>query len=131
MTEKRVTESSSAELSKCLEDMNRKGGFENAVITDMQGFPIASSVGAGGDAERQSAVVAMVQRTAQQVKHHLGMAQPDEISLADEGGKRLVCRPFSVRGQELILAVQVPDRNLAYRGLTNQTIKTIQKVWKL
>ncbi|NTV45203.1 MAG: hypothetical protein HGB11_01465 [Chlorobiales bacterium] len=131
MVEKNTTESGSAEITKCLADMNGKGGFPISVITDLQGFTIASSSANGHDPERQSAVVAMVQKTAIQVRTHLGMGLTDEISLFDQDGHRLVCRPFSARGHELILAVQVPDRNQAYRGLTNQVIKVIQKIWKL
>ncbi|NTV47267.1 MAG: hypothetical protein HGB11_12260 [Chlorobiales bacterium] len=131
MSEKNITESGSAEITKCLAEMNEKGGFPISVITDLQGFTIASSSANGHDPERQSAVVALVQKTAIQVRNHLGMGTTDEISLFDQNGQRLVCRPFNVRGHELILAVQVPEKHQAYRGLTNQAIKVIQKNWKL
>lgn len=121
----------SAELAKLLAEMNEAGGFPMAVLTDRQGFPIASAAMPGQDPETQSAVVAMVQKTVMQVQDQLGMAQTDEISLYDTRGQRLVCRPLSIKGHEMILAVSVPDKSQSYRRLTNQTINALRRLWKL
>ncbi|MFN8453963.1 MAG: hypothetical protein U0401_04695 [Anaerolineae bacterium] len=122
---------SSNELAKLLTDMNEQGGFPISVLTDRHGFPIASAAGPGHNADTQSAVVAMVQKTATQVRDQLGMAQTDEISLFDTNGQRLVCRPMSVNGHEMILAVLVPDKDKSYRRLTNQAVSAIRRTWKL
>lgn len=119
----------STRLVQLLTEMNQEGGFPIAVITDRDGFPIASVCNADQDADRQSAVVALVQRTAQQVKDRMGMADTDEFSLYDTDGKRLVCRPFVATGHELILAVVVPDKDLPYRRLTTRTVNAIRHLW--
>lgn len=121
----------SAELAKLLADMNETGGFPMAVLTDRHGFPIASAALPGQDPDTQSAVVAMVQKTVMQVQDQLGMAQTDEISLYDTKGQRLVCRPLSINGHDMILAVSVPDKDKSYRRLTNQTINALRRLWKL
>lgn len=128
----KASKSSSTGLAKLLSEMNEAGGFPIAVLTDRHGFPIASSVaGPGQDPDTKSAVVALVQKTATQVRNQLGMAETDEISLFDTEGRRLVCRPFSVNGHDLILAILVPDKNQSYRRLTNTTVNAIRRQWRL
>lgn len=123
--------SGSTELSRVLGEMNEKGDFPISVLTDRHGFPIASAASPGQNPETQSAVVAMVQKTASQVRDQLGMAQTDEISMYDTEGRRLVCRPFNANGHDMILAVVIPDKKQSYRRLTNQAVRDIRKVWKL
>ena len=125
------TKFGSSELCNLLAAMNQDGGFPISILTDRQGFPIASAAGSGQDPEKQSAVVALVQKTAVQVQEQLGMAKTDEISVYDSEGQRLVCRPFSVNRHDLILAVLVPDRHQSYRRLTTRTVNAIRRVWKL
>ena len=126
-----VSKSGSTELAKVLADMNKDGNFPIAVLTDRQGFPIASAAAPDQNPELQSAVVALIQKTAAQVQTQLGMAQTDEISMFDKDGRRLVCRPFNANGHDMILAVLVPDRHQTYRRLTNKTVTTIKKQWRL
>ncbi len=126
-----VAKFGSAELAKILAEMNKKGQFPIAVITDRHGFPIASAAAPGQDPEMQSAVVALVQKTAAQVRDQLGMAQTDEISLFDTEGRRLVCRPFNANGHDLILATLVPDKHQSYRRLTNTAVSAIRRQWQL
>ncbi len=121
----------STKLAQVLATMNEKGGFPIAVLTDRHGFSIASSAAPGEDPDTQSAVVALVQKTATQVSHQLGMAQTDEISLYDTNGRRLVCRPFSADEHDMILAVVIPDKTQSYRRLTNTAVNTIRRQWKL
>jgi predicted regulator of Ras-like GTPase activity (Roadblock/LC7/MglB family) len=127
----KTSKSSSTELAKLLSEMNEAGGFPIAVLTDRHGFPIASAAGPDQDPDTKSAVVAMVQKTAAQVRSQLGMAPTDEISLFDTEGRRLVCRPFSVNGHDLILAILVPNKNQSYRRLTNTTVNAIRRQWRL
>lgn len=126
-----IPKSGSTELSQLLADMNKQGGFPIAVLTDRHGFPIASAAAPGENPDMQSAVVALIQKTATQVREQLGMAQTDEISVYDTGGRRLVCRPFNLNGHDLILAVLVPDKHKSYRRLTNKTVSAIHRIWKL
>jgi predicted regulator of Ras-like GTPase activity (Roadblock/LC7/MglB family) len=126
-----LPKSGSTELAKILATMNNQGGFPIAIVTDRHGFPIASAAMPGEDPEIQSAVVALVQKTASQVQNQLGMAQTDEISMFDTEGRRLVCRPFYANGHNMILAVLVPDRHQSYRRLTNTAVNAIKRQWKL
>ena len=123
--------SGSIELAKLLAEMNLKGNFPITILTDRHGFPIAFSAAPNQDPEIQSAVVALIQKTASQARHQLGMAQTDEISLYDTEGRRLVCRPFSANGHDLILAVVVPYKTQNYRRLTNKVVNDIKRQWKL
>jgi predicted regulator of Ras-like GTPase activity (Roadblock/LC7/MglB family) len=126
-----LSQSGSTRLAAVLEDMNEQGGFLISLLTDQQGFPIASAAAPGQDPQSQAAVVALIQKTAARVQTELGMTQTDEISLFDAAGRRLVCRPFNIRGHDLILAVLVPDKNQSYRRLTNNAVTAIQHSWKL
>jgi predicted regulator of Ras-like GTPase activity (Roadblock/LC7/MglB family) len=122
--------SGSAQLNDLLSKINSEGGFPISVVTDSQGLPIAWATTNGMDPERQSAVVALVQRAAAQVSKQLGMAGTDEISFFDANGQHLVCRPLSVGDYQLILAVLVPDRDHTYRRVTNHAVSEIRRIWK-
>ncbi len=125
------SKSGSTQLAKVLAEMNSKGQFPIAVITDRHGFPIASAAAPDQDPDIQSAVVALVQKTATQASSQLGMSQTDEISLYDTEGRRLVCRPFNANGHNLILAILVPDKKQSYRRLTNEAVNSIRQQWNL
>jgi len=126
-----VSKSGSTELTRLLVDLNEQGKFPITVLTDRHGFPIASAAVPGQDPEMQSAVVALIQKTAIQAGHQLGLAQADEISLYDTQGRRLVCRLFCANGHNLILAVLVPNKSQSYRRLTNKVVNHIRRQWKL
>jgi predicted regulator of Ras-like GTPase activity (Roadblock/LC7/MglB family) len=113
-----------------LTDMNQEGGFPIAVLTDVDGFTIASAAAADQDSERQSAVVAVVQRTALQVQDRLGMSETEEFSMFDKDGKRLICRLFTATGHAMILAVLVPNKDLTYRRLMTRTVNAIRILLK-
>jgi predicted regulator of Ras-like GTPase activity (Roadblock/LC7/MglB family) len=113
-------------ITQILREMAHEGKFPVAVLTDRDGFPIASGQDADQDADRQSAVVALVQRTALQAQSQLGMAETDEFSLYDAEGKRLVCRLFIAGGYAMILAIIVPDKEHPYRRSTTRAIHAIQ-----
>ena len=131
MSDNLTSQSGSTELSQILSQMNEKGNFLISILTDRNGFPIASATASNEDPELQSAVVALVQKTAAQVQQQLGMAPTDEISMFDTAGRRLVCRPFEINEHKLILAVVVPDRKQSYRRLTNTTVSAIKRRWRL
>ncbi|MCB0164340.1 MAG: roadblock/LC7 domain-containing protein [Anaerolineae bacterium] len=128
---KSIPKSGSTELARLLGVMNEEGGFPIAVLTDRHGFPIASAAAPDQNPDIQSAVVALIQKTASQVSNQLGMARTDEISLYDAEGRQLVCRPFEAKGHEMILAVLVPNKQQSYRRLTNRAVTAIQRQWKL
>lgn len=121
---------SSTHLTQILTEMNLEGNFPMAVLADRDGLPIAAVAGAEQNSEKQSALVAMVQRAVTQAQSQLGMAETDEFSLFDAQGTRLVCRPFSAGGQTMILAITVPDKKLPYRRLTTRAIRAIQQLWQ-
>jgi predicted regulator of Ras-like GTPase activity (Roadblock/LC7/MglB family) len=125
------SKSGSAVLSQLLAEMNENGNFPISVLTDKEGFPLASAAAAGQDPDKQAALVALIQKTANQVRSQLGMAATDEITMYDANGQRLVCRPFRINSYDLILAVVVPEKSSTYRRLTNSAIHQIRENWKL
>jgi predicted regulator of Ras-like GTPase activity (Roadblock/LC7/MglB family) len=121
--------SGSTQLNTLLTQLNTDAQFPISVLTDFQGLAIAWAASNGMDPDRQSAVVAFVQKAAAQVSKQLGMAQTDEISFYDTNGQHLVCRPFDVEQYGLILAVVVPNRSRSYRRATNQAVRDIRQIW--
>lgn len=123
-------ESSPTKLIQLLTEMNLEGDFPMAVLADRDGFPIAAVAGDDQDPEKQSALVALVQRAVMQAQSQLGMAETDEFSLFDARGTRWVCRPFWAGEQMMILAILVPDKQQSYRRVTTRTIRAIQQLWQ-
>jgi predicted regulator of Ras-like GTPase activity (Roadblock/LC7/MglB family) len=120
----------SAEIKDLLEQMSEQGEFLLAVLSDMDGLPLATVSNIEQDnLDNYAAVVALLQRTARQVKNQLEMGQTDEIMIRDDN-MRLVCRPFHASGEDLLLSVVVPGLN-SYRQLTNTFIRRIMSEWKL
>jgi hypothetical protein len=117
------------EIADLLDRMDQEGGFTVSVLTDENGFPLAATGGTDAS-EEQAAVVAQIQRVVLRVQDHLSMAAPEEITLNDINGKKLVCRSFDTGGMRVLLAVLVPSRGKSYRKLMNQAIHSIQKAWE-
>ncbi len=128
--EEQNTKSGSHELVQILVEMNQEGGFPISILTDSQGLAIASASSEGFNADKQSAVVAFIQKTAAQVSKQLGFSASEEISLLDADGKHLICRSFKSGGYDLILSVMIPDRSSPYRRVTSAAINKIINVWK-
>lgn len=122
--------SGSDELNHLLEKLNQEGNFPISILTDSHGLALAAAAQPGLDPDRQSAVVGLVQKTVNQAGRQLGMAGATEFTLHDANGQRLVCRPFAVKDNELILAVMVPGREQSYRRVTSRAITDICQVWK-
>lgn len=118
-----------AELTDIMQALNDRGNFVISVLTDESGLLLASSDQNPDTSEMQSAVGAQVQGLVQRVVRHLSMAEPEEITLNDVEGKRLVCRPFRLGDATVILAVLIPTKGQAYRKLMNQAIRSIQQTW--
>ena len=116
-------------LESILFEMNGIGKFPRSVLTDKEGLPIASASTDGSNADRQSAVVAFIQKTSMQASKQLGFKELDEISLSYTDGQHLVILPFNVKDNGLTLAVIVTDRDQPYRKVTNNAIVEIIKVW--
>ena len=116
-------------LSNILMEMNLNGKFPISVLTDKEGLPIASASTDGTDPERQSAVVAFIQKTSIQVTKQLGFKDLDEISFSYANGQHLISRPFNVKDNVLTLAIIVTDRDQPYRRAIKTAIAEIQKVW--
>lgn len=117
-------------LTKILTEMNAKSGFPISVLTDKDGLPIAWASTSGDNPERQSAVVAYVQRTALQVSKQLEMTEVEEVSYACANGQHFICRPFQIDDNGFILAVTFNARDKSYRRATNVAITEIKNMWK-
>ena len=117
-------------LANILSNMNQLGNFPMSVLTDKEGLPIASAFSNGSDPDRQSAIVAFLQKTAVQVSKQLGMEEIEEISFSYVDGQHLVCRPINIDTSKLILAFIISDRDQSYRRTTNHAVTAIRQVWK-
>lgn len=123
------TNSGLDELSRLLNKINEQGGFSMSILTDRQGFSIASTATDEHKPDIKAATVAVVNKMLTQAREQLDMSPTDEIVLRSTDGQRLICRPFSVQGHDLILAVLVPGREKPYRKLMNQTLRDIEHIW--
>ncbi len=117
-------------LESILFEMNGIGKFPKSVLTDKEGLPIAAAASDGSNADRQSAVVAFIQKAAIQASKQLEFAELDEISFTYKDGQQLVILPFNVKDKVLILTAIVTDRNQPYRKITSNAISEIIKVWE-
>lgn len=114
-------------LIAALRTLNARGEFLITVLTDAEGLLMASAPSPGWDAEKQAAVVALVQRAARQAQA-ASMDAADEVAIRDVTGRRLVCRPFEVDGQILLLSVLM-EAGRPYRRLTNDAIRDVRRAW--
>ncbi len=115
-------------IQKILKEINDSGGFLATALTDMHGFPVATvSIEGERQVDNYSAVTGLVQKTARHAQMYLGMSEMDEVSVTSSDGWRLVCRPFTVNGEDFILSVMVPTKR-SYRRLTNKAIRVIKKL---
>lgn len=113
-------------LRAVLAHMHAQGRFSATFLTSRHGLPM---VVIAGDQSRDviSANAALLQRISTGMQDQLGMPAIDEVTIYGRDRTRLVCRPFSVNGDELILAVVVGQRR-NYRQLTNRAIRQIQRL---
>jgi predicted regulator of Ras-like GTPase activity (Roadblock/LC7/MglB family) len=114
-------------LIAALRTLNTRGEFLITVLTDAEGLLMASAPSPGWDAEKQAAVVALVQRAARQAQA-ASMDAADEVAIRDITGRRLICRPFEVDGQMLLLSVLM-EAGRPYRRLTNDAIRDVRRAW--
>ncbi len=112
-----------------LERIIEEGDFEASVLASSDGLPIAT-VPSDYDTDTTAAMVGLLRRVAQEIREHVGMAQLDEVSVRASDHIRLVCRCFSMSGEDFILAVVVPGHRRYYRQLTNRAIKELKLAWQ-
>jgi predicted regulator of Ras-like GTPase activity (Roadblock/LC7/MglB family) len=117
------------DLVEVLRSLNATGDFLVTVLTDTDGLVLASAPSAGWDADKQAAVVALIQRAARQTQV-VSLGSMDEICIRDVNGRRLICRPFEVDGQVLLLSI-LAEEGKSYRRLTNAAVRGVRKVWAI
>ncbi len=120
-------ESGSSKLAGILHTLNSLGRFPISVLTDRDGLLLASACTPDWDSEKQAAVVAVIQRAAQHAEE-VEMGRADEVTVRDDQGRRLVCRPFAVADRTLILGVMAANGR-AYRRATNEAVREIRRTW--
>jgi predicted regulator of Ras-like GTPase activity (Roadblock/LC7/MglB family) len=116
-------------LTDVLLSLNTTGGYLVTVLTDADGLVLASAPSPGWDADKQAAVVALIQRAVRQTQI-VSLGMTDEISIRDVNGRRLICRPFEVDGKVLLLSV-LADEGKPYRRLTNAAVRGVRRVWAI
>jgi predicted regulator of Ras-like GTPase activity (Roadblock/LC7/MglB family) len=117
------------DLNNLLARMNRDGNFPLSVLTDSQGFSIASASNKEMDSEKEAAVIAVIQKSTLQVSRQLGMSATQEIMIHDTEGHCLICRPFDVGGYNMILGLMLDSQQQPYRRLVKQIIREINEIW--
>jgi predicted regulator of Ras-like GTPase activity (Roadblock/LC7/MglB family) len=115
-------------FEQILQEMSQSGRFSAVVLASGDGLPIATAP-VDLDAERTAAMVALLQRTSRQAREELDMAELDELSVSDRDRTRLVCRFFSVDGEDLILAVML-QASARYRRATRWAMRRITALEK-
>ena len=113
-------------LSTILQDLAARGQFEAAVLSDADGYLLASASQEG--AETQAALAAMLRNAATRVGS-LSMAPADEVTVRDERGRCLVSRSFHADDRLFVLAVLMRHRK-PYRRLTAQAIEAIRQSYR-
>ena len=116
-------------MVKVLADMNNEAKFQVATLSGRDGLLVASSATNGDNPAKQSAVVAKLVEATNLMHSQLAFGAPAQLSFSSEDGRRLICRPFSMNGQELILAVLIPNRRQPYRHATNRAIALLRNIW--
>jgi len=114
-------------LVRILEEMNEQGQFKTSLLVSADGLPLAS-VTSHFEAETTAAMVALVKNVAHRARTYIGLQQVDEVSIVDSDKMRLVCRPFTVGDEELVLTVVALSYS-TYRRLTNRAIREIKRIW--
>ncbi|MBI9052066.1 MAG: hypothetical protein JEZ00_21810 [Anaerolineaceae bacterium] len=114
------------DLTQLLKEVNQNGGFLASLVTDQEGFAIASASTHKFNPDIQAAVIGLFQRATVQATEQLGESISSEFTLYYENGNLLVCRPFVVKKLNLSLAFLIPGKKIAYRRLMKQTITAIQ-----
>jgi predicted regulator of Ras-like GTPase activity (Roadblock/LC7/MglB family) len=115
-------------LDLLLREMNGAGHFRASVLVSSDGLPL-SSVASPFDMEIMAATVTLVGHTIEQAREKIGLDEVDEVSVVQADKMRLICRHFSMGGEQVILAAIAPPHQ-TYRRLTNRAIKAIQKAWE-
>jgi predicted regulator of Ras-like GTPase activity (Roadblock/LC7/MglB family) len=126
-----MVENNQNPLARVLYDMNREGQFQAATLSLRDGLLVASSTSNGDDPAAQSAVVAKLASAANVARSQMAISAPEELAFNAEDGRRLICRPFSLNGHELILAVLIPKRGQSYRRATSKAIARLKSVWRM
>jgi len=117
-------------LSQILEELNASGQFAMSVLADSDGLPIAYAAAPGQSADKESAVAALMQRVSSQAREQLGMAETNEIVVYDAAGRRLICRPLTINGNGMILAIIVPQRDQSYRRALKRAVEQLKQMWQ-
>ena len=122
---------SSMEISKILQDVNMQGNFLASLVTDKEGFAIASASKEKFNADMQSAVISLFQRATAQASEQMGESITSEFTLYFQNGTILVSRPFQVNQLQFNLSFLLSDKKQAYRRLMAQTIRSIENSFEL
>lgn len=124
-------------FEQVLDGLSKEGHFQVAVLASGEGLPIATTqsdpagVGSGTrpDAELTAAMVALLQKVSKEARQELGMAELDEVTVLDRERTRLVCRFFSIDGEDLILALMVSPK-ARYRRVSTQAISQLHGLYR-
>lgn len=119
------------QLKQYLTHTCEDGHFEDIILADEQGLVICSSSDPSDHTEKQAAFLSMIRRVSSNATAEMELSGASEFAFIDDNGKKLIVKPFTVHGSELILAVFLKKQNAPYKRAVNRAIHTIQSVWMI
>ncbi len=120
----------SQRLASILRDLVETRGFVAAVLTTHMGLPLSSAMREDRSlSDILAAVAPVLEQAAQRTSARSGLDDADEVVIRSADRTRLICRFFTVEGQQLILASIVP-KGVAYRRAMNQALRAIREAWQ-
>lgn len=109
------------DLTRLLDRVSSVGHFDTVLLSNEEGFPLASNGGAG-NTERLAASLARLALVIDQTVANEGNA-PLSFLLRDAGDAMTLCRIFHVRGQRLFFTAQSKDLRLTAADLDSAVSK--------
>ncbi|GEM_PF-5812658 len=117
-------------VKEMLCDFAKQGGYEFAFIADQSGLLMACTASNMGIMETQAALLARIKNTISMVDEKKGLGSIEEMVFNVSGRKKLICRNFTIKSNQLILAISM-ESHQSYRRLTGSFIHQLQNTWDI
>lgn len=103
-------------------------GFQQAVLTDMDGFALAYARSSFHQMESIAATGALAWRLVQRMQDHIGLVAVDELTLSHNRGQKLVCHLFEAKTQTLMIVLVLPATTTLYKRAVKQLVLALQQI---
>ena len=114
-------------LTKVLDDLNNTGRVKASIVTDDEGFVIASAVRRGVDEKVTAVMGSIVHNAAERAREELALGAMRDITIRCESGI-LVCKSIQMQdGRFVILAALVPRNTRFFLRAVNNALREVRK----